>query len=620
MKETKFIAQNKDKWDAFEQELEKSQKDPDKLNELYVQITDDLSYSRTFYPNRSVRVYLNGLAQKIFFSIYKNRKSQRGRLWHFWTDELPQMVYEARREFMLSFIVFGLAVLIGMLSAAMDSEFVEVILGEGYVEMTLENIRSGDPMAVYKEKGAFGMALGITMNNLFVAFLCFVMGVLAGIGSIGVLVRNGIMLGAFQYFFIERDLFQESFLTVWMHGTLEISAIIIAGAAGITMGKGLVFPGTYARLQAFQTSARRGLKIMIGITPIIIMAGVIEGYLTRYTDTPDSIRLFFILTCLAFVLLYFVWYPIQKARTGFKAPLKKSKLSPDRLQIIDFYAIKSVGAIFSDLFILYRKHLSAITLLGLAATTFYTLAVFLLARQSPSEIFYYPWGTFGTLSVVDNFFQHPQIILLPAIAILTFAIPTFGLYTIVLKEAKTSTQANFVFQLKDEGYSVLKTIFGVGALYLIVWTGVWALLLMIFTFPIVLLWIYIMYEEKLNLFHGLKRTFDLMSGVYTQAFALMFILMLIGFLFYSILDTSVAWLYFEMMGWLFNYEQAVMNDISSILLTFISVFGLQFVFAIFLLGFSLYYYSLLEMKEALSLYQKIKQFGQQQRIQGLDRE
>ena len=76
---------------------------------------------------------------------------------------------------------------------------------------------------------------------------------------------------------IKKGLFVESFLTIWIHGTLEISAIIIAGAAGLTMGKGLVFPGTFRRIQAFQRSARRGLKIMVGIFPIFVVAGFIEG-------------------------------------------------------------------------------------------------------------------------------------------------------------------------------------------------------------------------------------------------------------------------------------------------------------------------------------------------------
>ena len=318
MRETQFIDQNKEKWKELEQTLEGKHQNPEKLNELFVQVTDDLSYSRTFYPNRSVRVYLNGLAQRIFLLLYKNRKSSRRRLITFWTAELPQLISESGPAFRLSFLVFLVSVIIGMMSSAMDPEFPEVILGESYIQMTLENIDSGDPMAVYKEKGKFGMFLGITMNNLYVAFLTFVMGAFYMIGSIAILVRNGIMLGTFQYFFIERGLFWESFLTIWIHGTLEISAIIIAGAAGITMGRGLVFPGTYTRLQSFQKSARKGLKIMLGITPIIILAGFFEGFLTRMTQIPELLRGLFILFCLLFVLIYFVWYPLWRKTKGLR--------------------------------------------------------------------------------------------------------------------------------------------------------------------------------------------------------------------------------------------------------------------------------------------------------------
>ena len=276
MRETKFIDQNKEKWEELEETMESRYYQPEKLLQLFVQILDDLSFSRTFYPNRSVRVYLNSLAQKIFFTIYKNRKSPFKRFSSFWIEELPQLVYESRKEFLLSFLIFAFSSLIGVLSTQMDPDFPTLILGEDYINMTLENIDSGDPMAVYKAKGAFGMSLGITINNLFVACLTFALGA-TYLGAIIILVRNGIMVGVFQYFFIQKGLFYESFLTIWIHGTLEISAIIIAGAAGLTMGKGLVFPGTFRRIQAFQKSARRGLKIMVGIFPIFVAAGFIEG-------------------------------------------------------------------------------------------------------------------------------------------------------------------------------------------------------------------------------------------------------------------------------------------------------------------------------------------------------
>ena len=156
-------------------------------------------------------------------------------------------------------------------------EFLRVILGDSYVDMTLENIESGDPMAVYKQKGEFEMSLGITLNNLWVSFLTFVTGAFFTIGSIAVLVRNGIMLGSFQYFFIERDLFWESFLTVWVHGTLEISAIIIAGAAGITMGRGWSSPAPTTACRLFRNQPGGASKSWLALRPLSLWRASLRG-------------------------------------------------------------------------------------------------------------------------------------------------------------------------------------------------------------------------------------------------------------------------------------------------------------------------------------------------------
>ena len=84
---------------------------------------------------------------------------------------------ESRREFSLAFWVFMLAFGIGILSCAMDAEFQRMVLGDDYVDMTIENIESGDPMAVYKQRGELGMSVGITVNNLWVSFQTFALGV-----------------------------------------------------------------------------------------------------------------------------------------------------------------------------------------------------------------------------------------------------------------------------------------------------------------------------------------------------------------------------------------------------------------------------------------------------------
>jgi uncharacterized membrane protein SpoIIM required for sporulation len=164
-------------------------------------------------------------------------------------------------------------------------------------------------MAVYKDSHSGIMYFGITINNILVSFNVFILGIFTSIASAYLLIKNGIMLGCFQYFFYEHGLLKESFLTIWIHGTLEISAIIIAGAAGITMGNGWLFPGTYSRIVSFRKSAQRGMKIIIGTIPIFIVAGFLESFVTRHTEFPNFIRAAIILLSLSFVIYYYIIYP-----------------------------------------------------------------------------------------------------------------------------------------------------------------------------------------------------------------------------------------------------------------------------------------------------------------------
>ncbi len=619
MRETNFIKQNKEKWKAFERLLEHDEKDPDKLNDLFVQITDDLSYSRTYYPNRSVRVYLNNLAQQVFYSIYKSKRLRGGRLLYFWTDELPQLVYESRKAFRLSFTIFILSMLIGMLSSYMNPEFPRVILGDNYVDMTIENINSGDPMAVYKEKGEFGMSLGITANNLFVAFLTFGLGIFFGIGSAGVLISNGIMVGAFQYFFIEKGLFTESFLTIWTHGTLEISAIIIAGAAGLTMGRGLAFPGTLTRLQAFQISARRGMKIMFGIAPIIILAGIIEGYLTRYTETPDIIRLLFILICLAFILGYFVYYPVRKARQGFNDPIKDTELPPDNAQEIRIDRIKTAGEVFSDIFLFYKKILNQVILLSIAAGAIFCVFAFLTAQGELSEAFMHPNQMFGAVTVMDQYFTNESLPLLLFCNIFIYSLVAFVplMYLVQYLDPEKLENKAWYFNL----IQYAKMTIPIGLIMLIMSTGDWyTILLFTFVAPILFLWIFINYYENINIIQGLGRTFSLLSGNISHLLGLFVILILVGLLFYGILDTFLLWFFIDMIGWNIAADQSTMDVVFALLLSFTSIFFLSLIFTIMSLGAGLLYFSLLEIEDAPSLKARIKQIGQRRRIQGIEAE
>jgi uncharacterized membrane protein SpoIIM required for sporulation len=311
MREAAFAKQNKDKWLKFENVLRNNiQVSPDELSALYVEITDHLSYAQTFYPNSNTLRYLNGLSVLAHQKIYKTKRESRSRIITFFTHEFPLFFSQYQKQLLISFITFALFSLVGAYSSATDGNFVRLILGDGYVNMTLDNIEKGDPMAVYKQMGEMNMFLGITINNIRVAMLAFGFGIFFSLGTLFILMRNAIMLGSFQYFFYEQGMLWESARTIWIHGTIEISVIIVAGAAGIVFGNGLLFPGTYSRMRSFIRGAKDGVKILISTIPFFIIAGFLEGFVTRHTEMPDWLAIFIIGGSLFLILFYYVIYPI----------------------------------------------------------------------------------------------------------------------------------------------------------------------------------------------------------------------------------------------------------------------------------------------------------------------
>ena len=310
MREAAFVKQNKDKWATFESALSNRTKiAPDVLSDLYIEITDHLSYAKTFYPKSNTEFFLNSLASQAHQKIYKTKKEPKNRIIGFWKTEFPTMFYHHQRELLIAFLVFAFFSAVGAFSAANEGDFVRAILGDGYVNMTLENIANDDPMAVYKDMGEFNMFLGITINNIKVALFAFIYGILLGIGTLYIMMQNAIMLGSFQYFFYEKGLLWESARTIWIHGTIEISVIIIAGCAGLVLASGILFPGTYTRLESFKRGIINGLKVMLSTVPFFIIAGFLEGFVTRHTEMPDWLALLIIIASLAIIIFYYIIYP-----------------------------------------------------------------------------------------------------------------------------------------------------------------------------------------------------------------------------------------------------------------------------------------------------------------------
>lgn len=305
MRQGLFVKVNEDKWLKFEKKLEQIEHlSADELSEIYVHLTEDLAFARAKYSDSDLVVYLNGLTLKVHNVIYRNKPEKTNRLVTFWTMDLPEVLHSSRKYLVYALLIFSVGIAIGALSAANDHTFVRLILGDQYVNMTLENIKNGDPMAVYKQASEGVMFLGITVNNIKVSLLAFAMGIFFSLGTGYILFTNGVMVGAFHYLFVQNGLFDETIMTIWVHGTLELSAIVFAGGAGLVMGHSLLFPGTYPRGYSFRKGAKKGLKIVISLVPFFIVAGFLEGFATRHTEWPFFLKLLIIAISALVVVFY----------------------------------------------------------------------------------------------------------------------------------------------------------------------------------------------------------------------------------------------------------------------------------------------------------------------------
>lgn len=317
MRESAFVKRNKSRWEEFETVVKNQQNaPPDKLAELFIQITDDLSFSRTQYPNSRTTQYLNSLASKIHGEIYKNKKEDKNRFILFWKEELPAVMFTVQKQLFYAFVIFIIAGTIGAVSAAYDDTFVRLVLGDSYVNMTLENIKNGNPTKVYSSSSEIEMFFLITRNNILVSFMIFIYGVFASLGTGLYLFYNALMVGTFIMFFYNENQLAQGLPVILLHGTIELTSIVIAAAAGFVMGNSILFPGTYSRLVSFKVGAMKGLKITMGLVPFFIMAGFIESFITRYAFMHWSIKTAIISLSAFLMIYYFIFYPIQLKRNG----------------------------------------------------------------------------------------------------------------------------------------------------------------------------------------------------------------------------------------------------------------------------------------------------------------
>ncbi len=239
-------------------------------------MVSDLALAQRDFPDDQLTLWLNGLASRAHLRLYRAPAPSWRRFGRFfWTDFARR--FRAARPFLLvsALLLFGPAAL------AYIGALLEPTLRDALVPASLRQVMSsGRTWTDIQPALRPGMATLIFTNNIQVSFLAFAGGVLFGLGTAYVLVTNGLLLGgvlgAAQFYGVAPLVW--SFISP--HGYLELTCIVIAGAAGLMLGDALLRPGLLLRREALARASRHAVELALGAAPVLVVAGLIEGFIS----------------------------------------------------------------------------------------------------------------------------------------------------------------------------------------------------------------------------------------------------------------------------------------------------------------------------------------------------
>jgi len=220
--------------------------------------------------------YLNQLLGRAHNLIYMGHKQKISGIVRFYAQTFPQVFRETFRQSLLAFLIFAVTGIATWAVTIHDPSFAHRLLGPQMMEtiekkeMWTQSIVTIKPLA----------ASGIMTNNLSVSFATFAMGITAGIGTIWMMVTNGMLIGVIGAATWQAGMALQLWSFVAPHGVLELPAIFIAGGAGLEIARGMLFPGFLPRRESLALAGGRAARLVLGIVPMLIIAGIIEGFVS----------------------------------------------------------------------------------------------------------------------------------------------------------------------------------------------------------------------------------------------------------------------------------------------------------------------------------------------------
>jgi uncharacterized membrane protein SpoIIM required for sporulation len=273
------------------------------LGLLYRQAAADLSALREDPSGKSYARSLNLLMARAHNIIYSGRKSSAKGILHFCQHAYPQVFRRNLKLISAAFLLFLAGALAGTLLSLTRPEFMSLLLGPGMMD-TIERHRMWTDSVVSISPLASSY---IMTNNMSVTLTTFAFGLTAGVGTVWMLVFNGVLLGAVGTACWLGDMSLPLWSFVAPHGVLELPAIFIAGGGGLRIAQGLLFPGLLSRRDALAKAGGEAVRLLLGTIPMLIVAGLIEGFISPSPAIPwqTKFTLAFAIAAIFFSYLFF---------------------------------------------------------------------------------------------------------------------------------------------------------------------------------------------------------------------------------------------------------------------------------------------------------------------------
>jgi len=284
------------------------------LGLLYRQIAADLAALRQDTGSAHFARYLNQLLARAHNTIYSAHRASPSAVIEYFRFAYPRIFRQNLSYCLAAFFIFLGSAIVGMVLTYRDPDFKVKILGPQMVE-TIER----HEMWTHSIVGIKPVASSrIMTNNIGVAFMSFAAGITGGIGTIYMMIFNGLLIGVIGTACRLSGMSLQLWSFVAPHGVLELPAIFISGGAGLRLAYGLLFPGFLPRGESVARAGTEAVKLLLGTIPILVIAGVIEAFVS---PTGLAIPLKFGMAAALFVLflVYLFWKPAPRAKADFVA-------------------------------------------------------------------------------------------------------------------------------------------------------------------------------------------------------------------------------------------------------------------------------------------------------------